>query len=454
MENESSIGNLGKSVSRQKEISQRMKVLSENLKDADPEEREMILSEIGVLKNSLSKISKQSAKSTKKISMYKPLNPSKVNQATPSKIKLEIQRTSKSLPTVNTSLGVRLMSKKELKKEFKLSKIEMETIKRMKRKDKDILKELKKKEKIRKPSKYVQMSSRLFKNLSNDFLKKGKFKKMPRELIRANLNFVSVNYISFMFFTTLISLIVSFFVMIFFLFFSLIATPPFIVISGDSFLLRFAKVFWIMILIPASVFAFTYLYPSLERKSLENKINVELPFATIHMSSISSSLVEPSKIFSIIVATKEYPSLSKEFIKLLNDINIYGYDLVTALKNTGFNSPSKKLSELFSGLATTITSGGHLPDFFEKRSQTLLFEYRLEREKQSKAAETFMDIYISVVIAAPMILMLLLMMMRVSGLGLSLSTGLITLIMILGVTLVNILFLTFLHLKYSAGGEG
>ena len=57
MENESPIGNLGKSVSRQKEISQRMKVLSENLKDADPEEREMILSEIGVLKNSLSKIS-------------------------------------------------------------------------------------------------------------------------------------------------------------------------------------------------------------------------------------------------------------------------------------------------------------------------------------------------------------------------------------------------------------
>jgi flagellar protein FlaJ len=189
----------------------------------------------------------------------------------------------------------------------------------------------------------------------------------------------------------------------------------------------------------------------MERKSLENKLDAELPFATIHMSSISSSLVEPSKIFSIIVATKEYPNLSKEFIKLLNDINIYGYDLVTALRNRSFNSPSKKLAELFSGLSTTITSGGHLPDFFEKRSQTLLFEYRLEREKQSKAAETFMDIYISVVIAAPMILMLLLMMMRISGLGLSLSTGMITIIMVLGVTLINILFLTFLHLKTPAG---
>ena len=89
---------------------------------------------------------------------------------------------------------------------------------------------------------------------------------------------------------------------------------------------------------------------------------------------------------------------------------------------------------------------------FDKRSQTLLFEHRLEREKQAKAAETFMDIYISVVIAAPMILMLLLMMMRISGFGFALSTSMITLIMVLGVSLINILFLAFLHLKQPEGG--
>jgi len=60
-----------------------------------------------------------------------------------------------------------------------------------------------------------------------------------------------------------------------------------------------------------------------------------------------------------------------------------------------------------------------------------------------------MDIYISVVIAAPMIFMLLLMMMKISGLGVSLSTSMITLIMVLGVSVVNVGFLTFLHLKQS-----
>ena len=165
------------------------------------------------------------------------------------------------------------------------------------------------------------------------------------------------------------------------------------------------------------------------------------------MSAISGSMIDPSKIFHIVILTKEYPYLEKEFTKLINEINIYGYDLVSALRNASDNSPSKKLSEIFTGLATTINSGGDLPDFFDKRSQTLLFEHGIEKEKKTKAAETFMDIYISVVIAAPMILMMLLMMMKISGLGLSLSTNMITLIMVMSVTIVNVVFLTFLDLK-------
>ena len=232
-----------------------------------------------------------------------------------------------------------------------------------------------------------------------------------------------------------------------FLFFNIGSELPIITLVTDGILLRFIKVFWIMFFIPIVTLAFMYTYPSLERKSAEARINTELPFAVIHMSAISGSMVEPSKIFEIIVSTKEYPYLQKEFIQLLNGINILGYDLVTALKHSAVNSPSRKLAELFNGLATAINSGGNLPEFFDKRSESLLFDYRIEREKKTRASETFMDIYISVVIAAPMILMLLLMMMKISGLGISLSTGMITLIMILGVTGVNIAFLTFLHLK-------
>ena len=72
------------------------------------------------------------------------------------------------------------------------------------------------------------------------------------------------------------------------------------------------------------------------------------------MAAISGSMIEPSKIFSIIISTEEYPYLTREFTKLINEINVYGYDLVSALRNNATNSPSKKLAELFNGIAMQI----------------------------------------------------------------------------------------------------
>ncbi len=469
--NENFIQDLQENTEKQKQLTEKLRRLSTQLNQTDNRrEKEMISSQIHELKNALKKVNQKSAGSTRKLSIYKQLPtpqpggrvqrlPKKTFQknspAGPSQSFQSPPHMQTSQASKNTQKISSYDSNKEKKKgtdRFKLKTLEKETIKRLKKKPDKKKKGEEEKKKHRKPHKTVKMASSMFYNFSQSLIKKNRFKRLRRELIRGNLEFVPANYLSFMFFVTLVSFGVSFFIFGFFLFFNLVALPPFIVRTETAFLTRLLQTFWIIFVIPVAAYLFMYYYPSMERKSLETRINHELPFATIHMSSISSSLVEPSKIFSIVVETKEYPHLSKEFTKLLNEINIYGYDLVSALRGMAFNSPSKKLAELFNGLATTITSGGDLPDFFEKRSQTLLFEYRLEREKQSKAAETFMDVYISVVIAAPMILMLLLVMMRISGLGISLSTNMIAIVMILGVTLINVLFLTFLHLKQPEGG--
>ena len=415
----------------EKKIASEISSLSEDLKSSTKEEeRRIIIAQIKSLKDSLRRQGQKMLEAMENVSVSKPLTQEKIDFQAPLPQKPLAEEKVEKIPMV----------KKE-----KMTALEKMALKRMKRKE---VKVVKKRE--RKPSTYVKMASKMFYNTSMRLLNKGRFDMLRRDLIKANLEFVPANYISVMFFTTIVSFVVGIFATIFFLFFSLVASPPFIVTVEESLGQRFLMVFWIAFAIPALVFLFAYFYPAMEKKSIEGRINQELPFATIHMSSISNSLIEPSKMFGIILATGEYPFLEREFTKLLNEVNIYGYDLVTALRNMAFNSPSRRLADLYNGLATTINSGGDLPEFFDKRAQTLLFEHRLEREKQSKAAETFMDIYISVVIAAPMILMLLLMMMRISGLGISLSTNMITLVMVLGVSVMNIIFLAFLQLKQPA----
>lgn len=328
------------------------------------------------------------------------------------------------------------------KEERETANLEKETMKRLKKKEEKIVEK-----EHQKTSKYVGLASRKFGKLSKRLIDLGYFKSLEKDLIKANMEYIPSGYLSITLYTTMISIIASAVIFIFFLFFSLSVELPIITLAEEGIASRILKVLWILFVIPIGTFVMMYYYPSLEKKSEEQKINRELPFATIHMSAISGAMIDPSKIFQIIIATGEYPAISREFTKLLNQITIYGYDLVGALRNMAFNSPSRKLSDMFNSLATAITSGGDLPEFFEKRANSLLFEHRLDEEKQSKAAETFMDIYISVVIAAPMILMLLLMMLKIGGLGISLSTGTITIIMILGVVVINIFFLTFLHLK-------
>ena len=420
----------------EKKIAEEISSLSEDLKNSRSEaERRMLASQINSLKAALKRTAQNVVDAIENVSVPKPL----VEEAIAAQTNLPRAQASKpQLPLVEPPTI-------KLKRE-RVTELEKLSLKRMKKKE---VKIIKKKEK--KTSLYVKMASKMFYKTSMDLISKGKFFTLRRDLIRANLEFIPANYIAVVFFTTLVAFVVSIFIMLFFLFFSLIVSPPFIVPVETGLGTRFLQVFWIILAMPAAVYIFAYFYPAMEKRSIEGRINQELPFATIHMSSISSSMIEPSKIFSIIISTGEYPSLEREFIKLLNEVNIYGYDLVTALRNMAFNSPSRKLADLYNGLATTINSGGDMLEFFDKRAQTLLFEHRLEREKHSRAAETFLDIYISIVIAAPMILMLLLMMMRISGLGISLSTGMITLIMVLGVVLMNILFLAFLQVKQPEG---
>jgi flagellar protein FlaJ len=383
------------------------------------------------------------------------------------KLKKELEKNSKEivqiLETVKvsnkleklTSLKTDSVKKPEIQKKellsrfsstkgLNLSDFERGTISRLKKRDKE---EKIIQERIKKPNSYVKTANSFFSDFSKSLIKKNYFKNVQTDLQKANMNFLLGSYISIIVFTTMISFIASFFIVIFLLFFNVSPQLPIITFAQGDILTRFLNLFWIIFVVPLGAFLFMYTYPSLERGSLEKKIDLELPFATINMSAISGSMIDPTKIFAIIVSTKDYPTLEKEFTKLLNSINVLGQDFITALRNSASNTSSKQLSELYGGLATTINSGGDLPRFFQERAETMLFNYNLEREKQTKAAETMMDIYISVVIAAPMVLMLLLMMMRISGLGIPLSTGMITLVMILGVSMINVGFLVFLQIK-------
>lgn len=428
---------LKKIISNERKIINEMNSTQKGLEKRDSDERKMVFSQIKSLKNMLKEGNKNILQILERINLPKSLN--SISSAIGNS---KNPKETKKIPKNNKQIFKKTLKKLFTKKDFESLDFEKESLKELKKKEKKISAKIEKK-----PSSYVQLANKIFANFSISIAEKGHFKALNKDLEKSGLNILLKSYISIMLFTTFLSIGIGIFIFVFLLFFNVSLSIPFITTINENIGIRFMKTFWVLFTIPLTVFVFMYFYPSLEKKSLEGKINQELPFATINMAAISGSMIDPTKIFSIIISTKEYPSLEKEFVKIVNGINILGYNLVTVLRKGASKSPSKKLSELLNGLATTISSGGELPKFFGERAKTLLFEYKLEREKDIRAAETFMDIYISAVIAAPMILMLLLIIIQISGIGISLSISSITTLMILAVTTINIFFITFLHLR-------
>lgn len=435
-------------ISRMKKTSMELSSLQTYLNQAEQGEKKMMSSQIILVKEVLRKTNEEIPPALENIYIIKKLIPEKEEEdENAPKIKEVIKGVDEDASLKKAKpVGVTITTSGKTKgysfQELKPTTLEKLTLKRMKKRNEKI--EVKKE---KKPSTYIKIANQFFSTVSEKIINDKTFQDLEKDLIKANLQFTPRSYISVIFLTTLLALFAGILIGVFFLFFKIGVELPIITKAAGTLGSRI----WISLLItflsPIMTFVIMYSYPSLEKSSTEKRIEDELPFATIHMSAISGSMVEPSKIFDIIISTHEYPYIEKEFKKLINEINLYGYDLVSALRNSAYNNPSKKLSELFNGLATTVNSGGDLPGFFDKRSQTLLFENRLEQEKKTKAAETFMDIYISLVVAAPMILMILLMMMKISGLGIAMSTQMITIIMVIAVTMINIVFLTFLQLK-------
>ena len=430
---------------QEKSLLSRIEWLLQNSYKADAKEKTNInnvinstINQIKILNNSLPDL-------VREVSLIKKLPSDNISKEKPGELVSVSYKASDKMPAKNYPMGNDIVAIKKSERQNYLKELHI---------SESYLKEIKKKRKIvsefgdefKKPNPYVMFSNKLFFKVSNNFIDKGYFGNLKNSLKKGNFTILINSYISIIFFTTFLALLAGILMTVFLTFFGISLTSPYIYANPNP-LVRFMQTIWIIPLAPIVTFLILYFYPSIEKSTIEKNIDYELPFVTVQMAAIAGSDIEPSNIFRIIALSKEYPYVKREAKKLMNQINLYGYDLINALRNVAMASPSKSWSEMLNGMSTTIRSGGDLSKYLNKRAETLLFEYKLKREKATKAAETFMNIYISVVIAAPMLMMLLLIMLSISNIGLGLPMIVITIIIVSIVSLINIIFLVFLHLN-------
>ena len=263
------------------------------------------------------------------------------------------------------------------------------------------------------------------------------FKYLYNALRLANIQMLANTYVNIMVFVSMTVSIVSF-VLFLFLFSAL----------GNPFFLVLFKSLLLTILTTTISFISFYGYPFSKIKQRRRNIRTNLPFAINHMAAVASSGVPPTKMFELIAESEEYGEISVEVNKVVEYINIFGYDFVTALKTIALTTPSPTFKEFIDGMVSTIESGGDLKTYMSEKSEEAMTEYELERSKYEETISTYSDIYTGILIAAPLFFIAALSMISLLG-GTVAGLPVDTLVVVgsyIVIPILNIVFLMFLQL--------
>ncbi len=255
---------------------------------------------------------------------------------------------------------------------------------------------------IYKPNEYGAVANRYVKKYADRLIKKYPkvFQPLFDQFQRVDMPILSHSYVSVM------------------LFFTIIALP---VLFATFFILNFVFKLNIILVVCIALVATLltlvgfYVYPASLQGERRKKIKKDIPFALVHMSAVAGSGAHPISIFELLVESDEYPELKKEIRKILNYVNLFGYNLSTALRNVAATTASQELKELLNGMVSTIETGGDLKGYLKEKADDALNTYRLDRKKEVEAISTFAEIYTAILIAAPLLFLVTLAIINTIG---------------------------------------
>jgi flagellar protein FlaJ len=162
----------------------------------------------------------------------------------------------------------------------------------------------------------------------------------------------------------------------------------------------------LFIFLPAGLailcFAFFNYYPIQKVDSKRKNIEINLPFVVTHMGAIAESGVPPYMIFKLLGEFEEYGEVSKEMKKLVRNIDTFGVDPMTAIKDLAERTPSKEFKQILLGVVSATESGGDVKSYLKLSGEQALFNWKIKREKFLQQLSAYAEFYTGILIAAPL----------------------------------------------------
>lgn len=193
----------------------------------------------------------------------------------------------------------------------------------------------------------------------------------------------------------------------------------------------------------ASTLICFHIYPIYRADNFKRNMESELPFTTGYMAILAGAGVSPEGMLRSLAQIDVSLTISKEAKTITRDVELFGYDILSALEVSSKRTPSERFRELLEGFIATIHSGGNLAKYFSERSSQYMKLEKIAMRRLSDTLGVLSEFYVTLLVAGPLILVVMLAVMAMLGGGSGIFNPhlLLYLLTYLGIPLGSIIFL-------------
>lgn len=164
---------------------------------------------------------------------------------------------------------------------------------------------------------------------------------------------------------------------------------------------------------------FTYIafliYPNITAGNRKRSIDAGIPYAINYVTSMSTAGITPAEVFRLLGDSPIYGESSVEARYIAREIDIFGRDLIDALRLVSATTPSPRMKEFLQGAMASISSGGNLTDYFRTKAKQYALENRQSQKQFLDTLGLMAESYVTAIVAGMLFLIILQSIMSVLG---------------------------------------
>jgi flagellar protein FlaJ len=155
------------------------------------------------------------------------------------------------------------------------------------------------------------------------------------------------------------------------------------------------------------------LYPGLEAGNRRRNIDASLPYAINYITSMSTAGITPAEVFRLLGSSTIYGQSAVEARYIAREIDIFGRDLIDALRLVSSSTPSRRMKEFLQGTMASVSSGGNITEYFRTKAEQYALENRQTQKMFLETLALVSESYVTAMVAGTLFLIILQSIMSV-----------------------------------------